>query len=128
MIVPSGVLGANPPSESITMGMIGTGRQCYQKNIPLFQRQPDCRIIAICDADSWRMNEAKKKVDVYNRSKQKMQKGCTAYADYQELLARDDIDAVMISTPDHWHTVMAADAMLDQPIVKPNPNLQDKAT
>jgi len=124
-IVPSHVLGANPPSETVTMGMIGTGRQCYYKNVPLFQRQPDCRILAVCDPDSWRMNEAKKKVDEYNRTKHGTAKGCGAYVDYQELLARDDIDAVMISTPDHWHRVMALDAMsagkdvaLEKPIVR----------
>ena len=57
-IVPASVVGTAPPSETVVMGMIGTGRQCYAKNIPLFQRQPDCRIAAVCDADSWRMNEA----------------------------------------------------------------------
>ncbi len=124
-IVPSRVLGANPPSETVTMGMIGTGRQCYYKNIPLFQRQPDCRIVAVCDADSWRMNQAKKRVDDYNRSKHAATGGCRAYGDYQDLLARDDIDAVMISTPDHWHAVMAVDAMragkdvaLEKPVIR----------
>jgi len=124
-IVPSSVLGANPPSETVTMGMIGTGRQCYLKNMPLFQRQPDCRIIAICDVDSWRMNEAKKRVDDYNRSKHKIRKGCNTHDDYKELLARDDVDTVMISTPDHWHGVMALAAMragkdvvLEKPVIR----------
>jgi predicted dehydrogenase len=124
-IVPSHVLGANPPSETVTMGMVGTGRQCFYKNIPLFQRQPDCRILAVCDADSWRMNEAKKKVGDYNKTKHGATKGCDAYVDYRDLLARDDIDAVMISTPDHWHRVMALDAMsagkdvaLEKPITR----------
>jgi predicted dehydrogenase len=125
VIVPSHVLGANPPSETVTMGMIGTGRQCYYKNIPLFQRQPDCRLVAVCDPDSWRRNEAKKKVDEYNKAKHGTIKGCSAYADYRDLLSRDDIDAVMISTPDHWHAVMAFQAMragkdvaLEKPIVR----------
>jgi len=124
-IVPSHVLGANPPSETVTMGMIGTGRQCFYKNIPLFQRQPDCRIVAVCDPDSWRMNEAKKKVDDYNRSKHGATKGCGTYADYQDLLARKDVDAVMISTPDHWHGKMGVDAMragkdlaLEKPVIR----------
>ena len=124
-IVPSSVLGANPPSETVVMGMIGTGRQCFYKNIPLFQRQPDCRIVAVCDADAWRMNEAKRKVDDYNLSKHKMNKGCETYTNYQDMLARDDIDAVMISTPDHWHGVMAVEAMragkdvaLEKPVIR----------
>ncbi|TWT83542.1 Alpha-N-acetylgalactosaminidase [Planctomycetes bacterium CA13] len=125
LIVPSSVLGANPPSETIRMGMIGTGRQCYLKNIPLFQRQPDCRIVAVCDPDAWRMNQAKEKVDKYNQSKHGMKDQCATYADYEDLLARDDIDAVMISTPDHWHRVMAVEAMkagkdvaLEKPIIR----------
>lgn len=124
-IVPSSVFGAAAPSETVVMGMIGTGRQCYAKNIPLFQRQPDCRIVAVCDADSWRMNTAKQRVDDYNRTKHSMRKGCDTYADYRDLLARDDIDAVMISTPDHWHVRMAIDAMqagkdvaLEKPILR----------
>ncbi|NQT41054.1 MAG: Gfo/Idh/MocA family oxidoreductase [Planctomycetes bacterium] len=124
-IVPSHVLGADPPSETVTMGMIGTGRQCYLRNIPLFQRQPDCRIVAVCDPDSWRMGQAKKRVDDYNRTKHGMTDGCAAFADYQDLLARDDIDAVMISTPDHWHGKMGVDAMqagkdvaLEKPVIR----------
>ncbi len=124
-IVPSHVFGANAPSETVTLGMIGTGRQGYHANITLFQRQPDCRILAVCDADRWRMNAAKKKVDGYNKSKHGMTEGCATYADYHEILSRDDIDAVMISTPDHWHARMALDAMkagkdvaLEKPVIR----------
>ncbi|GAB6185092.1 Gfo/Idh/MocA family oxidoreductase [Thermopirellula anaerolimosa] len=124
-VVPATVFGESAPGNTVTMGMIGTGRQCYHKNIPLFQRQPDCRILAVCDVDAWRMNEAKKLVDEYNREKHGMTAGCAAYRDYHDLLARDDIDAVMISTPDHWHVVMAMEAMqagkdtaLEKPILR----------
>lgn len=124
-IVPSSVLGANSPSKTVRLGMIGTGRQCYLKNIPLFQRQPDCRILAVCDPDSWRMNEAKKRVDGYNKSTHGISDLCATYADYKDLLARDDIDAVVISTPDHWHGVIGVDAMkagkdvaLEKPIIR----------
>ncbi len=105
--------------------MIGTGRQCYFKNIPLFQRQPDCRIVAVCDPDSWRMNEAKNKVDEYNRSEYGITDGCASYVDYEDMLARDDIDAVMVSTPDHWHGVIGEAAMragkdvaLEKPVIR----------
>jgi len=113
-IVPGSVLGAEgatPPSETVRLGMIGTGRQCYLKNIPLFQRQADTRIVAACDVDSWRMDQACKKIDNYNQSKHGTKTGAAKYVDYQDLLARDDIDAVVISTPDHWHAPMALDAM-----------------
>jgi len=124
-IVPSHVLGATPPSETVTMGMIGTGRQGYNANIRLFQRQDDCRILAVCDADRWRMNEAKTRVDGYNKAKHAMTTGCDVYADYQDLLARKALDAVMISTPAHWHAKMALDAMkagkdvaLEKPVIR----------
>jgi myo-inositol 2-dehydrogenase/D-chiro-inositol 1-dehydrogenase len=124
VIVPSSVFGANPPSETVTMAMIGTGRQCIYKNIPLFQRQPDCLIMAVCDVDSWRMGEAKKKVDAYNKSKRRSN-ACATYVDYKDILARDDIDAVVISTPDHWHGVMGLDAMkagkdvaMEKPVIR----------
>ncbi|MCP4858973.1 MAG: Gfo/Idh/MocA family oxidoreductase [Fuerstiella sp.] len=124
-IVPASVMGANPPSDTVRMGMIGTGRQCYLKNIPLFQRQPDCRIVAVCDPDSWRMDNAKQKIDDYNRSKHGISDGCATYAAYEDMLARDDIDAVMISTPDHWHGAMGVAAMkagkdvaLEKPIIR----------
>jgi len=125
MLAPARILGANPPSETVTMGMIGTGRQCYYANIPLFQGQPDCRIVAVCDVDSWRLAQAKKKVDAYNEARRGIAAGCAAYTDYRELLARNDIDAVMISTPDHWHAKTALDAMaagkdvaLEKPIIR----------
>ena len=124
-IVPYSVFGGNPPSETVTVGLIGTGRQCLAKNYRHLQRQPDCRILAVCDVDSWRMNEVKKKVDEYNSVKHSMKNGCDAYGDYNDLLARDDIDAVMISTPDHWHEVIACDSMragkdvlLEKPIIR----------
>jgi predicted dehydrogenase len=71
------------------------------------------------------MNEAAKKVNDYNQSKHGDTKGCSTYSDYQDLLARKDIDAVTISTPDHWHGVMGVEAMqagkdvaLEKPIVR----------
>lgn len=125
VVVPGHVLGEHPPSETVSLGLIGTGRQCYLVNIPLFQRQPDCRIVAVCDVDSWRMEQAKVRVDEYNQKKFGMSQGCATFADYRDLLARQDIDAVVISTPDHWHAVMALDAMragkdvaLEKPIIR----------
>jgi predicted dehydrogenase len=130
MIISPSVLGLDgsaPPSQRVTMGFIGCGRQCYQKNIPLFVRTPGVQALAVCDVDSWRLDNAVPQIKAqYDSGKAKgAYTTVDKYVDYQDLLARDDIDAVMISTPDHWHTQMALDAMragkdvaLEKPITR----------
>jgi predicted dehydrogenase len=115
-IVPASVFGQNAPSNRITVAMIGTGRQGYGQNlqgakvenVPGMLDIPDAQVVAVCDVDSWRLEEARKLVDGrYGALKGRdTYKSCTAYRDFREVLARKDIDAVMISTPDHWHTTM----------------------
>jgi len=103
-IVPASVLGsrgADAPSERIGIGLIGAGRQAIGANLQPFLRSPHTQVLAVCDVDAWRLENAKKKVG----------QGCAAYQDFRELLARKDIDAVMISTPDHWHVPMALAAV-----------------
>ncbi len=133
-IVPSHVVTQNAlaqntplPNDLLRMGMIGTGRQCYFVNIPGFVRNRRNQVVALCDVDSWRLEEAKKKVlEFYEKSVSlKKPASIETYVDYKELLARPDIDAVMISTPDHWHTIQAVDAMkagkhvaLEKPIIR----------
>ena len=101
------------PNDILRMGMIGTGRQCMAHNIPSFVRNVRNQVVALCDVDSWRLEEAKKRVlEFYERSVSlKKPTSIDTYVDYHELLARSDIDAVLISTPDHWHTIQAVDAM-----------------
>lgn len=119
-IVPASVFGKNAPSNRVTVGMIGTGRQGYGQNlqgselkalgtrIPGMLELPEAQIVAVCDADSWRMNNAKKLVEAHyaKNAPGGTYKGCTAYEDFREIIARKDIDAVMISTPDFWHVPM----------------------
>ena len=113
MIVPASVFGVNAPSNRITLGFIGTGRQAAYANIPGFLHQPDAQAVAVCDVDSWRMEKAQKQVeDFYAQAKPSGNyKGCAVFRDWRELIARKEIDAVMISTPDHWHMVMASAAL-----------------
>jgi predicted dehydrogenase len=112
-IVPGSALGAESkaaPSERIAVGMIGVGRQAYIVNLGRqFLKMPDVQIVALCDVDRWRLNEGKKLVEDSYAKQQSAGKytGCPTYDDFHEVLDRDDIDAVMISTPDHWHTPMA---------------------
>jgi predicted dehydrogenase len=108
-IVPSSVFGANTPSNRITIGMIGMGRQAYYSNLKSFLSASDTQVIAACDVDEWRLDNAKKAIEKHYAKEQASGKfkGCSIYKDFRELLARTDIDAVMISTPDHWHVPMA---------------------
>jgi predicted dehydrogenase len=106
LYVPARLVGKSAPSNRITVGMIGVGRQTVYVNLKQFLSMPDVEVVAVCDVDSWRLGNAKRQVETaYSKA------GCTAYADYKELLADKKIDAVMISTPDHWHVPMAIDAV-----------------
>jgi len=97
-IIPSSVLGANAPSKRINVAMIGMGRQAKHANLPPFLHSSDSRVVAVCDVDKWRLANAKQQVDKHYKNQD-----CKAYTDWREVLARDDIDAVMNSTSDQWH-------------------------
>ncbi len=131
-IVPARALGADgntAPSNRMGIGMIGVGRQAYLVNMKQFFAMPEVQILAVCDVDSWRLANAQEAVDGHyakaTRSGRNWRGFCTAHADFRELLARSDIDAVMISTPDHWHVPMAVaafeagkDVALEKPITR----------
>ena len=91
------------------MGFIGTGRQAAGANIPQFMALPEVQVVAVCDVDSWRLGQAREQMETYyaRQSHGGDYKGCATFTDFRELLARTDIDTVMISTPDHWHVPMA---------------------
>jgi predicted dehydrogenase len=103
-LVPSGVLGAEVPSQRINLGAIGCGNM-GTSNLRSFLAQKDCRVVAACDVDKNHLTHA---VGIVNRQYQN--KDCKAYHDFRELLARSDIDAVMVATPDHWHELVAVEA------------------
>jgi myo-inositol 2-dehydrogenase/D-chiro-inositol 1-dehydrogenase len=110
-VVPSYLFGKKAPSNRISVAVIGIGRQTVNPNIPQFLRSDNAQIVAVCDVDSWRLGNGKKQVnDFYSSQKGFSYKGCDAYSDFREILARKDVDAVMIATPDHWHVPMAIEA------------------
>ena len=97
--------------------MIGTGSHGVGWNLPPFLAMEDVRVVAVCDVDRQRMLDAKQKVDENYKNTD-----CATYGDFRELLNREDIDAVMISTPDHWHvpiSILAAQAGKDVICEKP---------
>lgn len=112
LFIPSSVFGSEAPSNRITIGMIGMGRQAYYSNIKSFLSANDVQVVAVCDVDAWRLDNAKKAVETHYAKEQPVGhfKGCSMYRDFRELLDRSDIDAVMISTPDHWHVPIATAA------------------
>lgn len=114
VIVPSGVFGRQAPSNTMLMGCIGVGRQGQGDMQELIYRGLDAgaRVVAVCDIDAHRMEDAQWLVDKIYAVElgEGSQKSCAAYKDFRELLAREDIDGVLIVTPDHWHAAMAVAA------------------
>jgi len=111
-IVPASVLKGNGPGNRINIGAIGTGRISRVHDLPGVWRYDDARVIAVCDLDSHRVDDAKKLVnDYYSKKTGKSYDGVIGYGDYRELLQNKDIDAVLISTPDHWHALIGIDAV-----------------
>lgn len=113
LIVPSRVLGAEAPSRILRIGCIGTGRMGNgnMRNAINQGRKHAARIAAVCDVDSVRAAQAREDALAMGRELFGDSQGeITVHQDYQELLAREDIDAVIISAPDFWHAFMAIDA------------------
>jgi predicted dehydrogenase len=111
-IVPASVFGATSPSNRINVGAIGTGRISRGHDMPGIWKYDQARIMAVCDLDSRRMEDAKTLVNGYYAKKTgQPYDGVTGYLDYRELLRNEDVDAVVISTPDHWHALIAISAV-----------------
>ena len=106
-VVPSRVLGANgaiPPSERVAMGFIGVGSM-GGGHLRTFLGYDDVQAVAISDLREIFRQRAIDRVEQRYGGK-----GFEAYRDYRELLARDDIDAVTVVTPDHWHALIGIEA------------------
>lgn len=111
-IVPSSVLGAAAPSRRINIGAIGNGRISRGHDLPGLWKHESAGIMAVCDLDRKRVEDARTLVNGYYTKKAgKPWDGVTAYDDYRQLLANRDVDAVVISTPDHQHALLAIHAV-----------------
>src|SRR5262245_41868247 len=111
-IVPASVLGAKSPGNRINVGAIGTGRISRGHDLPGIWQHDIARIIAVCDLDSKRVEDARTLVNgFYAKKTGKPYDGVKTYTNYHDLLANKDVDAVVISTPDHWHCIPAIDAV-----------------
>lgn len=111
-IVPSSVFGKNAPSNKINIGQIGFGRIGSTHDLPEVIKNEAAHVIAVADLDKNRLAKGKEWIErkyVERTGKEKYLKVKT-YDDYHEILGRKDIDAVIISTPDHWHAQPAMEA------------------
>jgi len=112
-IVPASVFAKASPSNRINVGAIGVGRISRIHDLPGVWQYDTARIMAVCDLDTTRLAAAKDLVNGYYAKKAGTSyNGVTTYTDYRELLANKDVDAVVISTPDHWHAIIAFDAVM----------------
>ncbi|MBN2450936.1 MAG: Gfo/Idh/MocA family oxidoreductase [Lentisphaeria bacterium] len=112
LLLPGRVWGAAAPSNRIVMGAIGVGSM-GSGNLKGFLHSPNTQVVAVCDVDAGRRDSAKASVEkrYAEQAESGAWKGCAAHTDFREITSRDDIDAVCISTADHWHVLCALHAV-----------------
>lgn len=113
-IVPSSVFGKSAPGNKIQIGQIGCGRIARGHDLPGTMSNDIARVIAVSDVDRNRMKDGKKLVEDFYAGKGNSNHAIDVrmYDDYKEMLLNPEIDAVIISTPDHWHAQPAIEAAL----------------
>lgn len=105
-ILPSGLRAQNAPSKKITVGIVGSGNIADSHYGALLGSPESVKILGVCDVDKERRDEGAARVNQsYGTS------DCKAYADFREMHQRPDIDTIFVCTPDHWHALVAIDAM-----------------
>ena len=102
---------ADAPNKLIQVAQIGCGRMGLEDmgdvlNVRL------ARVVAVCDLDTKRSAEAKRRIEEFYKKKGETNVQVKVYSDYRELLADSSIDAVVVSTPDHWHGLVAVEAAI----------------
>src|SRR3954462_11228512 len=98
--IPASALGRGAqaaPSERVTMGVVGWGMQ-GPGNTDAFLRLKDCQVIASCNVDKNHLQASLDKINGHYKNQD-----CKPHHDYREMMARTDIDSVMLAVPDHWH-------------------------
>jgi predicted dehydrogenase len=118
-----GKAGSVAASERIAVGFIGVGGHGIDMNLKSFLPQPDAQVVAVCDVDTGNLEKARALVN-----EKYSNRDCATYRDFRNVIARSDIDAVVISTPDHWHVPMsiaAAKAGKDVECEKPTLTVQE---
>ena len=107
-LIPASALGKNgaiAPSNRLTIGVIGCGPQGLG-DMSNFLNEKDCQVVAVCDVKNDQLEQARDAVNHHYQNQD-----CRTYHDLRELVARKDIDACLIATPDHWHVLAALAAV-----------------
>ena len=114
-VIPRHVLGGKgffAPSDKINIGFIGTGKlaQGYWKS---FARIPEIHIMAACDVYQKKLDKFQEKIDAFytEETGNSNYSECKTFLDYKEMLELEELDAVIVATPDHWHAIPSIDAM-----------------
>jgi len=115
LIIPSRALGADghvAPSGRLALGLIGMGKMCSGHLGGLLGRG-DVHVAALCDVESLRLETCRKRVDeaYAGRTGEPGYRACDVYRDFREVVARPDLDAILIATPTHWHALISVAAM-----------------
>jgi predicted dehydrogenase len=100
------------PNRKIQIAQIGCGRMGMSDLRDTMAHADLCRIVAVCDLDAKRLGAARSEVEQFYKTRGESQVDVKTYADYRELVARPEIDAVIVSPPDHWHALVAIEAVL----------------
>src|ERR1051325_3851165 len=106
-VIPASALGrggATAPSNRITMGVVGWGMQ-GPSNTKAFMGHADCQVVASCNVDKRHLQASLDTLNGHYKNQD-----CKGYHDYREMMARKDIDSVMLAVPDHWHALIAVEA------------------
>lgn len=107
-LIPASALGrggAVPPSDRVTVACIGTGWQ-GMNNVASFLEEPGAQVVAVCDIDANHLERARQAVNEKYGNQ-----SCAAFHNFEDVLARGDIDAVMLALPDHWHGLASVAAL-----------------
>ena len=107
-IIPASALGKSgsvAPGSRIVVGCIGVGPQGLG-DMGNFLNQKDAQVVAVCDVMQAHLEQARDRVNQHYQNKD-----CATYGDFREVVARKDIDAFLIATPDHWHVLTALAAV-----------------
>ncbi len=110
-IVPASALGADgatAPGNRLTIGLVGMGKQ-MGSHFGAFLGRDDCQVVALCDVERKRLELCQQRANEHYAAATASGEynGCDIYGDFREIAARDDIDAVIIATPDHWHALIS---------------------
>jgi myo-inositol 2-dehydrogenase / D-chiro-inositol 1-dehydrogenase len=111
LLIPAALRAGTQRNSRIRVGQIGCGRIAQGHDMPGVLKSDLADYVAVCDLDSKRVGLAKAALEKFHRENNRPLPEVKGYGDYREILARDDIDAVVISTPDHQHAQLALAAV-----------------